>query len=318
MKPKVSIIIPAYNSSRYIKRAIESVLCQTEKNIEVIVVDDASTDNTVEVVRQFCDHRLKLMVNECNQGPSYSRNRALKEAQGEWVALLDSDDWYVPERLEKLLQVAYTENADIVADNIYYILDGAELPWSTFFSLEKISLDKPRQIDTVYFIDFSVSVTKPIIKRNFLLQHQLEFNEALKYEEDFFLFLLCLCHGANFILVPETYYFYRNRSDSLMTEGFTFYEQAYNTNLYFLQQDFIKKNPKVLRSLSRRFLKIKQRKAFHRIRHFVKQKAFLSALIEAVRNPMFLPILWKKLPGIIKYRLSSPLALITQTFANSK
>lgn len=140
MNPRVSIIIPAYNTDNYIKQAIESALGQTESRIEVIVVDDASTDKTVEVVRTFTDQRLKLLVNESNKGPSYSRNRALKEAKGEWVALLDSDDWYAPNRLEKLLQVAYQKNADLIADDMHLIADDTDSSHNTYFSGKKIKL----------------------------------------------------------------------------------------------------------------------------------------------------------------------------------
>ncbi len=301
---KVSIIIPAYNTSQYITKAIESALSQTEHDIEVLVVDDASTDNTVEVVANFTDPRLKLLVNETNKGPSYSRNRAIKEAKGEWIALLDSDDWYTPQRIETLLQVAQKENADLIADDIYFIPDGADSPMHTMFVLQEINFEQPKQIDPVYFVDYYLSVTKPLIKLNFLSQHNLEFNENLRYEEDFVLFLLCLLKGARFIIVPEPYYYYRNRSGSLVTEYLHFHEQAYKTNLYLLQQEFVKHNPELTHSLSKRLTLMKQIRAFHRVRQHVKQGAFLTALIEALQNPIFFVALWQKMPGILKYQLS--------------
>jgi len=98
MNPKVSVIIPAYNTEKYISQAIESALTQTEQSVEVIVVNDASTDATLEVVKSFSDERLTLINNEYNRGAGYARNRAIQESRGEWVAVLDSDDWYAPER----------------------------------------------------------------------------------------------------------------------------------------------------------------------------------------------------------------------------
>ncbi|WP_414584584.1 glycosyltransferase family 2 protein [Scytonema sp. PCC 10023] len=304
MNPKVSIIIPTYNTEKYIAQAITSALEQTERNIEVIVVDDASTDSTVEVVRGFTDERLKLFVNERNGGPSYTRNRALKEARGEWIALLDSDDWFAPERIERLLHIAYEENADLIADDMYWIKDGSDSPWNTTLSLEKICFNQPIQIDSVYFLDFNLSITKPLIKRSFLLQHGLEFNEALRYEEDLLLFLMCLLNGANFVIVPEQFYFYRNRMDSLTTEYQDFFEQAYKTNSYLLQQELVKNNPKLVHSLSRRLLKMKRTRAFCRVRKFIKKGALLGALAEAVQNPSFFLALWVRLPGILKYHFS--------------
>lgn len=124
MNPLVSVIIPTYNVEKYIEKAIQSVLDQTYPNIEIIVVDDGSTDHTVDVVRSFHDERIKLFINERNMGPSYSRNRGIKEAKGEWIAFLDGDDWWDKERLEKLLNVAETYQADVVCDDLYLIVDG--------------------------------------------------------------------------------------------------------------------------------------------------------------------------------------------------
>jgi succinoglycan biosynthesis protein ExoO len=106
MDPEVSIIVPAYNTEAYIAKAIDSALTQTLTNIEVIVVDDASGDQTVEVIQQFTDPRLQLLQNPQNLGVSASRNRAIQKARGQWIAVLDSDDWYVPNRLETLLNIA--------------------------------------------------------------------------------------------------------------------------------------------------------------------------------------------------------------------
>ncbi|GAB1539860.1 glycosyltransferase family 2 protein [Scytonema sp. NUACC21] len=303
-QPKVSVIIPAYNTSRYIKRAIESVLAQTEQNFEVIVVDDASTDNTVEIVNSFYDPRIKLLVNEVNKGPSYSRNRGFKEAKSEWIALLDSDDWYTPKRLERLLQVAERENADLIADDMYFIPEGENSPWNmTLFEQHKMHLSKPKAIDPVDFVEHYLSITKPLIKLSFLFQHNLEFNESLKYEEDFVLFLLCLLNGARFIVVPEAYYFYQIRIRSLMKEYVDFYEQACKTNLYLLEQEFTQKNLQLKRTLSQRLIKMQQTRAFYRVRQALKEGAFLTAFTKAVLNPHFFPALWKRLPGIIKYYL---------------
>ncbi len=331
MNPKISIIIPAYNTGSYITRAIESALGQTEQNIEVIVVDDASTDNTVEVVRSFSDKRLKLLVNETNKGPSYSRNRALKEAKGEWIALLDSDDWYALNRLETLLQVASTENADMIADdihliqdntdyphNIHLIQDNTDYPHNTCFSVKKLCFKKPTNIDAADFIDLSLGITKPLIKRDFLMSHALEFNEELKYEEDLFLFLLCLVNGARFIIFPEPYYFYRSRTGSLMTEQPQFYEQAYNTNLYLLQQEFTKTNPKLAASLYRRLSHMKRLRAYYKVKPFIKKRDFLTALTVAVKNPIFFWALCLNIPVILNYHLSQRLALLNQFFVTQK
>lgn len=101
---KVSIIMPSYNTAVYIKDTIQSVLNQTYKNWELIIVDDCSTDNTDEVVDEIHDDRIKYLKNEKNSGAAVCRNRALREAKGQWIAFLDSDDLWMTEKLEKQIQ----------------------------------------------------------------------------------------------------------------------------------------------------------------------------------------------------------------------
>ena len=108
MSDLVSIIMPSYNTGTFIKQTIESVLAQSYATWELIIVDDCSPDNTDEVVKPFLsDQRIKYLKNEKNSGAAVSRNRALREAKGKWVAFLDSDDLWKPEKLEK--QIGFME-----------------------------------------------------------------------------------------------------------------------------------------------------------------------------------------------------------------
>ena len=106
----VSIVMPSYNTGRFIAESIESVLAQTYTNWELIIVDDSSTDNTDEVVaevkKRHCERSeaIHYFKNDHNRGAAYSRNFALREARGEWIAFLDSDDLWLPEKLEKQLK----------------------------------------------------------------------------------------------------------------------------------------------------------------------------------------------------------------------
>ena len=103
MSELVSIIMPSYNTAKYISETICSVLQQTYSNWELIIVDDCSSDNTDEVVAEFKDKRIRYYKNEKNSGAAVSRNRALREAKGKWIAFLDSDDLWKSEKLEHQL-----------------------------------------------------------------------------------------------------------------------------------------------------------------------------------------------------------------------
>lgn len=107
MEELVSIVMPSYNTAKYIFGTIGSVLAQTYQNWELIIVDDCSTDDTDCVIRRFRDIRIRYFKNEKNSGAAVSRNRALREAKGKWIAFLDSDDLWMPDKLEK--QIAFME-----------------------------------------------------------------------------------------------------------------------------------------------------------------------------------------------------------------
>jgi glycosyltransferase involved in cell wall biosynthesis len=107
MTPKVSVIMAVYNNELYIKEAVESILQQTYKDFELIIINDGSTDDTLKVFNQINDERIKIITQK-NEGPGSARNKGIKSARGKYVANLDSDDICLPERLEK--QVEFLEN----------------------------------------------------------------------------------------------------------------------------------------------------------------------------------------------------------------
>ena len=100
----VSIIMPSYNTGKFIKETINSVIAQTYSNWELIIVDDCSTDNTDEIVKSINDNRIIYLKNETNSGAAISRNKALREAKGRWIAFLDSDDLWKNYKLEKQIK----------------------------------------------------------------------------------------------------------------------------------------------------------------------------------------------------------------------
>ena len=106
----VSIITPAFNSEKFIAETIQSVLAQTYQNWELLIVDDCSTDKTAEIISRFQDSRIKYFYNSTNKGSAVSRNIALQKASGRWIAFLDSDDLWHPEKLEKQIEFMRKNN----------------------------------------------------------------------------------------------------------------------------------------------------------------------------------------------------------------
>ena len=126
----VSIIMPSYNTAKYITNSIESVLNQTYKNWELIIIDDCSTDNTDEIIKKYnSENRIKYIKNEKNSGAAISRNRGLKEAKGKWIAFLDSDDLWNEEKLEKQIRFMLDNNYAFTFTDYNIQLNGEWLPY---------------------------------------------------------------------------------------------------------------------------------------------------------------------------------------------
>ena len=129
----VSVIMPSWNTGKYIAESIQSVLNQTYNDLELIIVDDCSTDNTDEIVRSFNDSRIIYLKNEKNSGAALTRNRAIREANGEWIAFLDSDDLWQPEKLEHQLKFM-KENNYIFSYHEYVKIDENSNPLNIYVS----------------------------------------------------------------------------------------------------------------------------------------------------------------------------------------
>ena len=118
--PLISVVMANFNGAPHLATAVQSVLAQSHQNLELILVDDASTDLSPSVIAELAhtDARIRTIVLDHNGGPGHARNAALEQARGEWVAIVDADDQIHPERFERLLHVARTAGADIVADDL--------------------------------------------------------------------------------------------------------------------------------------------------------------------------------------------------------
>lgn len=221
----VSIIMPAYNAARYIEEAIASALMQTLADLELIVVDDASTDNTAAIAERFAttDARVRVLRQAENAGPSAARNRGLGEARGRWIAILDADDAFLPDRLAPLVALGETQALDMVADNLLLVPD--EDPGAARAMIPAGLLPEPRALPLAEFVRRNIAdarypgcnfgFLKPLFRADFLREHGLRYDERVRFAEDFTLYVACLRRGARWWLMPQATYRYRVRGDSL-------------------------------------------------------------------------------------------------------
>ena len=219
----VSILLPTYNARHLISAAIQSVLSQTESRFELIVINDCSTDDTAAVVERFArgDDRIKLLHTARNGGPAAARNIGFDAACGRWIALLDSDDAYVPERLARLMDLADANAADMVSDNLLMMPVGG----TPYLLIPPDLLRHPQHLTTAEFIRRNIGDPKnprlsygfmqPMIRRDFLLEHGIRYDERNRFGEDFMLYVACLRAGACWWITPEVLYHYATRPGSL-------------------------------------------------------------------------------------------------------
>jgi succinoglycan biosynthesis protein ExoO len=334
MKPEVSVVIPTYNSEKYIAQALESIFNQSYRNLEVILIDDASQDSTVEIANRFDDRRLKIFSHPQNRGVSYGRNFGIKQAQGKWIALLDSDDWYAPERLEKLITLGEARDVDLIADDLWLINEEQTQHWSTLLrECPKMEFPVIALIDAVNFVvsdrldlinaerTWSLSYTKPIIRREFLLKHQIWYDENLNVGEDFSLYLECLRHQGRFYLVNQPYYYYRTRTTSLSIRKPT----EYLAESCAITQSFIDREVSslscddfsLLKALLENLLRFQKRLAFYQLLENLQEQKVYSAIAHLIANPYVAFDLVRKSRMLLEKKLQEVLSPVLADLAEA-
>lgn len=209
----VTVIIPVFNAAETLDRAVGSVLRQTMRDIEVIIVDDASTDSTWSLIgRWMCrDLRLCAIRHKQNGGKSLALNSAIQFARGAWLAVLDADDWYSSGRLAALIGLAETRGADLVADNQHFfdagvgeIVGTAWPPRDTGWELTFDGfLDASNAYET-----FNLGMLKPIVRMDYIRTKSLKYENGMRHGQDFFYLLNFFLSGGSAVIADTPHYYY--------------------------------------------------------------------------------------------------------------
>lgn len=214
--PKVSLIIPVYNVEKYIRKALESVATQTLKDIEVIIINDGSNDSSIKIVEEFIQKYDNFrLINQENQGLSAARNTGLKEARGDYIAFMDSDDYLANNFLEYLYNLAVENGADISCCNykIYYPKTNFSIympvvPLTNIYNKEK-ALRKLIMDITLHYYAWN-----KLYKRTLFSENDIEFPDI--FFEDIST-VPRLFYFANKVAVsPKGLYYYTRRKDSIL------------------------------------------------------------------------------------------------------
>jgi len=198
--PKVSIIIPSYNSAGFVREAVDSALSQTYKNIEIVIVDDGSTDGTKKILEPYIKSGKIKYIYQANKGLSGARNAGIRNSTGDYVALLDADDIFLPKKIEE--QVAYLEShsdCDVSYCDLYHFWDGhpdelMKLNYAYYSGRDVF----PKLLERSFIAPVTVVFRKNVFEKYGY------FDEAIKqYAEDFEFWLRLSYRGANICFLPK-------------------------------------------------------------------------------------------------------------------
>lgn len=244
INPKVSVIIPAYNTEKYIAKCLISLISQTLKEIEIIVVDDGSTDSTSEIIKVFAaaDSRVKV-ISQKNKKQGAARNRGMEIAVGEYIGFVDSDDWVDKDYYEKLYNAAKKYNSDLALAVNVRIGNGK--------TKKRLNISEETFVTSLQEkIDISGQVKNPcptnkVYRREMLNANSIIWPEGV-YCEDKLFTIKAVYYANGLVAVPDVYYYYyRNPNSTVNNKSKTLIRDRNNAKMAVL--DFLKSNKAKIR-----------------------------------------------------------------------
>jgi len=229
MKPIVSVIVPAYNAEKTIKKCIDSLLNQTLKEIEVIVINDCSQDNTLKELKKY-SNKIILIDNEKNSGPAASRNKGLNIARGKYIGFVDSDD-YVDETMYEKMSSFMSDEVDLVCCGRYNV---------TKKRTEEI-INRSKETNPHKFSSTSNYNTDKLFKKEIIDKHHLRLPEDFVYAEDFAFGIRYKYYARKMHIIEEPLYYYIYDQEGSITNT---YDENIIKIIQVLEQmlEFFKKN----------------------------------------------------------------------------
>lgn len=240
---KVSVIVPVYNAENYLARSLDSIVNQVYKNLEIIVIDDASTDNTKQIIKEYAekDCRIVPFYSVINNGVSASRNIGLKASTGDYIMFVDSDDELTKDAIRRMVDIANKYNSDFVDSYhlLYYRKYNTKQVSFTEHKLPKKVLVLGSLKENNKVLDMYTYITGKLIKRDLI--ENLEFDESLSRYEDLVFEHELKIRIKNYVFLNKVTYFYYQREDSLVntfgTKHLCFLEAAKKVKEIYKEYD---------------------------------------------------------------------------------
>lgn len=239
--PKVTIIIPCYNVEQYIQKCINSVLSQTYNNIQIILIDDGSTDNTNEVILKLLENTENVVyIRNKNFGVSNARNTGIKNATGEYIMFLDSDDYISKDMIKNMYRLMLGYDSDLVKCNIKkeYIEEQVTKNEKPIYSKVKY-LSREDFAKTIYKKILSTETMNSsccsLFKTNIIKDNNLFFKEDIYNGEDAIFFMDYIDNCKSMVYTPALYYHYIIKNNGLTGSGLSM-DKLWDSKLKFIQE----------------------------------------------------------------------------------
>lgn len=234
--PKVSIIVPVYKAEKYLHRCIDSLLNQTISDIEVILINDCSPDNSVDIINQYVakDTRVLLINHEKNQGPMMARYHGYSKATGDYITFCDSDDTLPNNAIETMLDEAYRSGADVISGTVKYLMDNGDyFIWTNKLTYGK---DKLSVFKSMLQGEFHHNLCSRLFKRSILQKYKYRNYENLLNGEDGLLFYQIVDNCSIVTTIDSVVYEYRQNTNSSSQRRFT--ENQINSYFYTCAEQY--------------------------------------------------------------------------------
>lgn len=214
----VSVIVPVYNVEKYVGKCLNSLCKQTYENIEIIVVDDGSPDNSDKIINSYKmkDERIRFIKRK-NGGLGAARNTGIRESKGEYICFVDSDDWVAPDYVECFLRAAFEDKSDVVISNISYVFeDGTRKPRTPEITEHEVVNNREALAREFIGEQYKFHAPNKCCKRDILINNEIWFPEDRLYEDVFTTYKILLASKTVSLIPDFTYYYLQSRTGSIM------------------------------------------------------------------------------------------------------
>jgi succinoglycan biosynthesis protein ExoO len=312
----VTIVVPTFSAEATLERALRSLFDQTMREIEIIVVDDASTDGSWQLICALAmeDPRLRAIRNIENCGKPVGMNRAIALARGRWLAILDADDWYHSERLSTLIAMGERWQADMVADNQFFfdavanrIVGTAWRPTAREWAL---TFDGFLQGSNAYST-FNLGMLKPVIRTDFIHCAALGYDEQARHGQDFFHLLQFYLAGGKAVITDKPFYHYTqpfgtvsHQWSHLARKRYDF-QTAYRINQRHAAAAAEKLTPSQAAHLAHRNNQLKSLEYYYQAKQCIANRDFIGAVRRLAEQPGLLSYAVWRLHRLVRKRIDA-------------